>query len=152
MTEKEKLYLLYLMIKMPDRQTKMRTSKPIRESDVYDLLLKIPPGKVSTYGDLARALGNPSASRMIGRILGKNPNPIKVPCHRIVMSDGRVGGYAYGIAKKRQLLENEGVSLLANGIVQNFKDVRVCVHCGKDRERLESVEYQQFFNRKNFRD
>jgi methylated-DNA-[protein]-cysteine S-methyltransferase len=124
------------MIKMPGRETKMRTSKPIRDSDVYDLLLKIPPGKVSTYGDLARALGNPSASRMIGRILGRNPNPIKVPCHRIVMSDGRVGGYAYGIAKKRQLLENEGVSLLTNGIVQNFKDVRVCVHVAKTEIRI----------------
>jgi methylated-DNA-[protein]-cysteine S-methyltransferase len=119
---------------MPDRETEIRTSKPISDRDVYDLLLKIPPGKVSTYGDLARALGNPSASRMVGRILGRNPNPIKVPCHRIVMSDGRVGGYAYGIAKKRQLLENEGVSLLANGIVQNFKDVRVCLQGGKDRD------------------
>lgn len=119
---------------MPDKETKMRTSKPIRDSDVYNLLLKIPPGKVSTYGDIARALGNPSASRMIGRILGKNPNPLKVPCHRIVMSDGRVGGYAYGIAKKRQLLENEGVSLLANGIIQNFKDVRVYLQGGKDRD------------------
>lgn len=133
-TEKEKLYMLYLTIMMPNRETKTRTSRPISDRDVYDLLLKIPPGKVSTYGDLARALGNPSASRMVGRILGRNPNPIKVPCHRIVMSDGRVGGYAYGIAKKRQLLENEGVSLLANGIVQNFKDVRVCLQDGKDRD------------------
>ena len=49
-------------------------------------------GNVSTYGDLARTLGNPLASRMIGKILGKNPNPIRVPCHRIVMSDGKVGG------------------------------------------------------------
>ncbi|MPZ07650.1 MAG: methylated-DNA--[protein]-cysteine S-methyltransferase [Nitrososphaeraceae archaeon] len=99
-------------------------SKPIKNNDVYDLLLKIPAGKVSTYGDLARALGNPSASRAIGRILGENPNPIKVPCHRVVLSNGRVGGYAYGTARKRQLLEKEGVSL-TNGIVQNFKNVRV---------------------------
>jgi len=121
---KEKLLLSSPMVTMSDRRTKISTSKPIRNNDVYDLLLKIPAGKVSTYGDLARALGNPSASRAVGRILGENPNPIKVPCHRVVMSNGRVGGYAYGTAKKRQLLENEGVSF-TNGIVQNFNNVRV---------------------------
>ena len=113
-----------LMVTMTDKKTKISTSKPIRNNDVYDLLMKIPTGKVSTYGDLARALGNPSASRTIGRILGENPNPIKVPCHRVVMSNGQIGGYAYGTARKRQLLEKEGVSL-TNGIVQNFKNVRV---------------------------
>lgn len=112
------------MVTTSDKKTKISTSKPIRNNDVYDLLMKIPAGKVSTYGDLARALGNPSASRTIGRILGENPNPIKVPCHRVVMSNGQIGGYAYGTARKRQLLEKEGVSL-TNGTVQNFKNVRV---------------------------
>ncbi len=96
----------------------------IKDRDVYDLLLKIPAGKVSTYGDLAKALGNPLASREIGRILGKNPNPIKVPCHRIVMSDGKVGGYAQGSNRKRELLEKEGIAF-ENGIVSEFKNVRV---------------------------
>src|SRR5512133_540752 len=68
------------------------TQSTIKDSDVYDLLLKIPAGKVSTYGDLAKALGNPLASREIGRILGKNPDPIKVPCHRVVRSNEKVGG------------------------------------------------------------
>ena len=115
-----------IMVTIPGKATKISrsTNKPIRSSDVYDLLLKIPAGKVSTYGDLAKALGNPSASRAIGRILGENPNPIQVPCHRVVMSNGRVGGYAYGTTKKRQLLENEGVSLI-NGIVRNFSNIRV---------------------------
>jgi methylated-DNA-[protein]-cysteine S-methyltransferase len=128
---KEKLLLSSPMVTMSDRRTKISTSKPIRNNDVYDLLLKIPAGKVSTYGDLARALGNPSASRAIGRILGENPNPIKVPCHRVVMSNGQIGGYAYGTARKRQLLEKEGVSL-TNGIVQNFKNVRVYPQDNKD--------------------
>jgi methylated-DNA-[protein]-cysteine S-methyltransferase len=128
---KEKLLLSSPMVTMSDRRTKISTSKPIRNNDVYDLLLKIPAGKVSTYGDLARALGNPSASRAIGRILGENPNPIKVPCHRVVMSNGQIGGYAYGTARKRQLLEKEGVSL-TNGIVQNFKNVRVYPQSSKD--------------------
>jgi methylated-DNA-[protein]-cysteine S-methyltransferase len=97
----------------------------IKDKDVYDLLLKIPAGKVSTYGDLAKALGNPLASRQVGRILGRNPNPIKVPCHRIVMSNGKVGGYAYGSDRKRQLLEKEGLAF-SNETVSNFKKVRVC--------------------------
>jgi methylated-DNA-[protein]-cysteine S-methyltransferase len=128
---REKLLLSSPMVTMSDKRTKISTSKPIRNNDVYDLLLKIPAGKVSTYGDLARALGNPSASRAIGRILGENPNPIKVPCHRVVMSNGQIGGYAYGTARKRQLLEKEGVSL-TNGIVQNFKNVRVYPQSSKD--------------------
>jgi methylated-DNA-[protein]-cysteine S-methyltransferase len=96
----------------------------IKDCDVYDLLLKIPAGKVSTYGDLAKALGNPAASREIGRILGRNPNPITVPCHRVVMSDGKVGGYAYGSDKKIELLEEEGISFTGK-IISNFKKVRV---------------------------
>ena len=121
----EKLVPSSSMVMIPGKATKIsNTTKPIRSSDVYDLLLKIPAGKVSTYGDLAKALGNPSASRAIGRILGENPNPIQVPCHRVVMSNGRVGGYAYGTAKKRQLLENEGVSFI-NGTVRDFSNVRV---------------------------
>jgi methylated-DNA-[protein]-cysteine S-methyltransferase len=96
----------------------------IKNEDVYDLLQKIPEGKVTTYGDLARALGNPSASRIIGRILGQNPNPIRVPCHRVVMSDGKLGGYRYGTNKKKELLEKEGLSF-TNEVVSDFKKIRV---------------------------
>lgn len=105
--------------------------KQIRQSDeklsyqsVYDLLLHIPPGQVSTYGDIARALGHPNASRAVGRILGKNPNPIVVPCHRVVMSNGKLGGYANGAEKKRELLEKEGVIFSNGSFVANFEKVR----------------------------
>jgi methylated-DNA-[protein]-cysteine S-methyltransferase len=74
------------------KKSKIVTKGTIKDSDIYKLLIKIPAGNVSTYGDLAKALGNPSASREIGRLLGKNPNPIVVPCHRVVMSDGKLGG------------------------------------------------------------
>jgi methylated-DNA-[protein]-cysteine S-methyltransferase len=84
----------------------------IKSEDVYNILLTIPAGMVSTYGDIARALGNPLASRRIGRILNKNPNPVVVPCHRVVKSDGKIGGYALGINKKKGLLENEGLSFI----------------------------------------
>ena len=88
------------------------------------MLQKIPEGHVTTYGDLARALGNPSASRIIGRILGQNPNPILVPCHRVVMSDGKLGGYRYGSNKKKELLEKEGLSF-TNEVISDFKNIRV---------------------------
>ena len=97
----------------------------IKDSDVYDLLLKIPVGRVCTYGDLAKALGKPSASREVGRILGRNPNPVTVPCHRVVLSDGNVGGYANGSDKKIKLLEEEGISI-GHKIIRNFKNVRMC--------------------------
>ena len=114
---------ILLLVMRTTKDSKNIIKKSIKDSDVYDLLLQIPAGKVSTYGDLAKALGNPSSSRIIGRILGKNPNPIKVPCHRVVMSDGKLGGYFYGSDKKRELLEKEGISI-TNGIVTNFKNVR----------------------------
>ena len=98
--------------------------KKIMNEDVYELLKRIPAGRVTTYGDLAKALGNPSASRIVGKILGQNPNPIQVPCHRVVMSNGKLGGYAYGSAKKRGLLEKEGLSF-TNGIVSEFTKVRI---------------------------
>lgn len=99
------------------------SAKPITSEGVYNMLLTIPKGKVSTYGDLAKALGNPTASRYIGRILGKNPNPIKVPCHRVVMSNGKIGGYALGIQKKKELLQNEGVIFVDKNRVGEFNKV-----------------------------
>lgn len=106
------------------KRSKIVTKSMIKDNDVYELLLKIPAGKLSTYGDLAKALGKPSASRVIGRILGKNPNPIVVPCHRVVMSDGKLGGYAYGSTRKRELLEKEGISF-TDEIISDFKEVNV---------------------------
>src|SRR5947199_9893448 len=85
------------------------TQNMIKDSEVYDLLLKIPAGKVSTYGDLGKALGNPLASRQVGRTLVRNRNPIKVPCHRVVMTDGKLGGYFYGTDMTRGWLEQEGI-------------------------------------------
>jgi O-6-methylguanine DNA methyltransferase len=95
----------------------------ISSKNVYDLLSKIPLGKVSTYGDIAKALGHPGASRAIGRIIANNPNPIVVPCHRVVKSNGEIGGFMYGEDKKKEMLEKEGVEM-ENGDVKNFKEFR----------------------------
>lgn len=90
--------------------------KQLKAGDVYDILVKIPKGKVTTYGDIAKILGHPSASRAVGRMLNKNPNPVQVPCHRVVMSDGNVGGYAFGKAKKKELLKKEGLHITGESI------------------------------------
>jgi methylated-DNA-[protein]-cysteine S-methyltransferase len=82
----------------------------MKDKDVYKVLIRISAGKIATYGDIAKALGNPLAARTVGNILNKNPNPIVVPCHRIICSNnGKLGGYAYGSALKRELLEKEGI-------------------------------------------
>ncbi len=89
---------------------------------IYRLVERIPDGKVTTYAELARAAGKPKATRLVGRVLNKNPSPVVVPCHRVVRSDGTVGGYAYGPGAKRRLLEKEGVRISDNRIL-DFDDV-----------------------------
>lgn len=99
------------------------TAASISDKDVYTLLTEIPAGKVSTYGDIAKALGHPKASRIIGRIIANNPNPISVPCHRVVKSNGEIGGFMYGEQKKREILEKEGI-IFQGAFVKNFEESR----------------------------
>jgi O-6-methylguanine DNA methyltransferase len=74
---------------------------------------KIPPGQVTTYGEIARQIGNPKAVRAVGQALGRNPIPIVIPCHRVIASNGSMGGYSGGggIATKIKLLKLEGALL-----------------------------------------
>lgn len=76
---------------------------------VWALTARIPAGKVVTYGDIAKALGSPRASRAVGNALNKNPYAPAVPCHRVVGSTGSLTGFAGGLPKKEQLLTSEGV-------------------------------------------
>lgn len=80
---------------------------------VYRVVAKIPKGKVLTYADVAARAGNPGAFRAVGTAMRKNDNTKKVPCHRVVGSDGRMHGYAYGkgIVTKIAKLKKEGVIL-----------------------------------------
>jgi len=71
---------------------------------------RIPAGRVVSYGELARRIGQPGASRAVGQALGHNPIPIIIPCHRIVAGGGGLGGYVGGAKVKRTLLALEGVS------------------------------------------
>ena len=86
----------------------------------YDLLLKIPKGKVATYKKMAEALDT-KAYRAVGQAMNRNPNLVTVPCHRVVNSNGEVGGYAEGSARKIELLREEGVEVSENGQINLFK-------------------------------
>jgi methylated-DNA-[protein]-cysteine S-methyltransferase len=110
------------------------TAASISNRDVYTLLTEIPPGKVSTYGDIAKALGHPKASRLIGRIIANNPNPISVPCHRVVKSNGEIGGFMYGEQKKREILEEEGI-IFQGTFVKNFEESRFALKRQRQYQR-----------------
>lgn len=79
------------------------------ERAVYAEALAIPHGEIRTYGELARAIGEPGAARAVGRALGRNPIPIIIPCHRILAADGRSGGFSApgGVSTKMRLLAIE---------------------------------------------
>ena len=93
------------------------------DSRVYSLLKKVPQGKVTTYKEIASAL-NMKGYRAVGQALKRNPHAPSVPCHRVVKSDGSLGGYGglsdKGVEKKIKLLESEGVSV-RNGRIEMEK-------------------------------
>ncbi len=80
---------------------------------VWRYLMKIPKGETRTYLDIAKALKRPNSFRSVANIVGKNPYPIKIPCHRVIRSDGKLGGYSGpgGIKTKKKLLKKEGIYL-----------------------------------------
>lgn len=92
------------------------------QKEVFEALKKIPKGYVTTYAAIARYL-NTNAVRAIGTAVGKNPDAPKVPCHRVVLSSGKVGNYSGegGLKRKIELLEQEGV-VVENGMIVAFKE------------------------------
>ncbi|MFL2883201.1 MAG: methylated-DNA--[protein]-cysteine S-methyltransferase [Pelagibacteraceae bacterium] len=80
---------------------------------VWNYLKKIPLGEVRTYKQVAKAVGRPLAVRAVANAIGKNPFPIKIPCHRVIRSNGKLGGYSGpgGFKKKKLLLKKEGIKL-----------------------------------------
>ena len=90
------------------------------DKKIYKKLLEVPEGKVTTYGDLAKAVGITNGQRAVGKIMNKNPFPVIIPCHRVVKSDGKVGGYAYGEKIKTNMLKNEGIKI-KNGKILDWE-------------------------------
>ena len=80
---------------------------------VWEFLKTIPKGKVTTYSKVAEAIGYPKAARAVANAIGNNPNPIIVPCHRVIRANGTIGGYSGigGIKKKKALLKKENIKL-----------------------------------------
>ena len=79
---------------------------------VWNELKKIPRGEVRTYKEIAIAIGRPNSARAVANACGKNPRPIEIPCHRVIKSDGSLGGYSAkgGVSAKYKLLKKEGIS------------------------------------------
>ena len=80
---------------------------------VWNYLKKIPRGKVKTYSEVAKSIGKPLAVRAVANAIGKNPLAPQIPCHRVIRSDGSLGGYSGkgGTKTKRLLLKKEGITL-----------------------------------------
>lgn len=76
---------------------------------VWNALLQIPPGEVTTYGAIAGKLGDPNASRAVGSAVGANPVSYLIPCHRVIRASGELGGYAWGVDRKRVMLAREAI-------------------------------------------
>lgn len=88
---------------------KKKREPSIFENLVYEATKRIGRGKVSTYALIAKEIGREKSYRAVGSALNRNPYVPKVPCHRVVSSSGKIGGYAFGAEKKIKLLNQEGI-------------------------------------------
>ena len=86
---------------------------------MYKKLLEVPKGKVTTYSELAKAVGLKNGQRVIGRIMNKNPYPVLIPCHRVILSNGKVGEYAWGQRVKTKRLTKEGIKIKKGKILDS---------------------------------
>ena len=81
---------------------------------VWESLLKIPMGELTTYGEIAKNIGNNKASRAVGTAIGSNPVAFLIPCHRVIQSSGHFGGYMWGTTRKTVIIGWEGAKTHAN--------------------------------------
>ena len=92
------------------------------EERIYKKLLQVPYGKITTYGELSRSVGLKNGQRIVGQIMKKNPFPVIIPCHRVVKSNGDIGGYAFGVNIKKNMLSKEGICI-KNNKIENFENL-----------------------------
>lgn len=111
--------------------------------ETYDLVAQVPMGKVTTYGSVAKALGDIAASRFVGLAMSKNDDIVRVPCRRVVQSDGHLGGYTGGgTPKKGRLLLKEGVEVHGTEVV-DFEKVLFTDFKTKTPKPLEELKERQ---------
>jgi len=92
------------------------------EEKIYKKLLTVPHGKITTYNELSKSIGLENGQRLVGQIMKKNPLPVIIPCHRVIKSNGDIGGYLFGIDIKKNMLRKEGICITKNKI-DNFEEV-----------------------------
>ena len=83
---------------------------------VWETLLKIPVGRLSTYGNIAKQIVNPNASRDVGTAIGSNPVAFLIPCHRVIQNSGAIGGYMWGPTRKTAMIGWEAAKFDSNSI------------------------------------
>lgn len=111
--------------------------------ETYDLVAQVPEGKVTTYGAVAKALGDVAASRFVGLAMSMNDDIVRVPCRRVVQSDGHLGGYTGGgVLKKRSLLRKEGVEVKGMKVT-DFESVLFTDFKTKSPKPLDEVRDRQ---------
>ncbi|MGM0561710.1 MAG: methylated-DNA--[protein]-cysteine S-methyltransferase [Pseudomonadota bacterium] len=99
--------LAYLEGQMPHFELPLDIRATAFQRRVWNELVAIPYGETRSYADIAERLGLPKAQRAVGRACGSNPVSLVIPCHRVLRSDGGMGGYRWGVARKRRLLRQE---------------------------------------------
>jgi methylated-DNA-[protein]-cysteine S-methyltransferase len=105
------------------KQAKSLATLTTFEKTVLDQVKKIPKGKVTNYQILAKQSGKPKAVRATGNAVKKNPHLVKIPCHRVIKSDGGIGNYRMGLKKKISLLHKEGLKLDAKNKIKDLEKV-----------------------------
>ncbi len=85
-------------------QIKLHLNATPFQLKVWDAILKIPQGRLTTYGTIAKQINAPKASRAVGTAIGSNPVAYLIPCHRVIQSSGTIGGYAWGNTRKTAMI------------------------------------------------
>ena len=98
----------YLEHKQPSLDLPVDVRATAFQMRVWNYLQSIPSGEVRSYGEVAAAIGAPSATRAVARACATNPVALAIPCHRVIRGSGELGGYRWGLERKRELLEMEG--------------------------------------------
>jgi len=90
------------------KKIEFKAGTPFQQK-VWRAIQKIPKGQTRSYAWLARAIRKPKAVRAVANACGANPYPVVIPCHRVIRSDGTIGGFTGGVKRKRKLLAREGI-------------------------------------------